>query len=70
MAYPEEDKAVHEFGQAMHDALMAMPDGEVFKKAKSNMMDDLWQEMEYSVIDRMSETIEGFVRGMAGRVII
>lgn len=69
MAYPEEDKAVHDFGQALHDFLMELPENERFKKAKQNLMDDLWQDMEYGVIDRMSETIEGFVRGMAGRVV-
>lgn len=69
MAYPEEDKAVHEFGNALHGFLMDLPNNDRFKKAKSNMMDDLWQEIEYGVIDRMSETIEGFVRGMAGRVV-
>lgn len=69
MSYPEEDKAVHDFGQAMHDFLMDMPTSERFKKAKSDMMDAIWEDMEYGVIDRMSETIEGFVRGMAGRVV-
>ena len=69
MSYPEQDKAVHDFGEAMHDALMAMTENERFKKAKANLLGDIWQEMEFSVIDRMSETVEGFVRGMAGRVI-
>ena len=69
MPYPKEDKAVADFGHALHDFLMELPQNEVFKKAKSNMMDDLWQEMECGVIDRMSETIEGFVRGMAGKVV-
>lgn len=69
MAYPEEDKAVHDFGQALHDFLMSWPESDAGKKIKSKIMDDLWQEMEYGVIDRMSETIKGFVRGMAGRVV-
>lgn len=69
MTYPEQDKAVHAFGEAMHDVLMSLPENDRFKKAKANLMDDIWQEMEYGVIDRMSEAIEGFVRSMAGRVI-
>jgi|GEM_PF-2821263 len=69
MTYPKEDKAIEDFGQAMHDCLMDMPNQDAFKKAKSNLLDELWQDMEYGVIDRMSETIEGFVRGMAGRVV-
>ena len=69
MAYPCEDQAVHDFGQALYDFLLDWPESEAGKKIKSKIMDDLWQEMEYGVIDRMSETIEGFVRGMAGRVV-
>lgn len=69
MPYPKEDKAIEDFGQAMHDCLMDMPNQEAFKKAKTNLLDDLWQDIEYRVIDRMSETIEGFVRGMAGKVV-
>ena len=69
MTYPEEDKAVHDFGQALHDFLMGLPEQDAFKKAKGKLLDDIWQDMEYGVISRMSETIEDFVRGMAGRVI-
>lgn len=69
MTYPLEDKAVSDFGDAMHDALMSMTDSDRYKKAKQALLDDMWQEMEYGVIDRMSEAVEGFVRGMAGRVV-
>lgn len=69
MSYPQEDKAVHDFGQALHDFLMSWPESEAGRKTKAKLLDDLWQEIEYGVIDRMSETIEGFVRGMAGRVV-
>lgn len=69
MPYPKEDKAIECFGQAMHDYLMELPQQERFKKVKANFLDDLWQDMEYGVIDRMSETIEGFVSGMAGKVV-
>lgn len=67
--YPERDKAVHDFGEAMHDCLMGLPENDRFKKAKQNLLDDLWQDVEFGVIDRMSETIEGFVRGMADNVV-
>lgn len=69
MAYPDKDKSVQDFGHAMSDFLMDLPQNERFKKAKANLLDDMWQDMEYGVIDRMSETVEGFVRGMAGRVV-
>lgn len=69
MSYPQEDKAVHDFGQAMHDFLMEWPETDAGKKTKQNLLDNLWQDMEYGVIDRMSETIEGFVRQMAGRIV-
>lgn len=67
MAYPEKDKAVEEFGEAIHDFLMEWPESEKGKAVKQSLMDDLWQEMEYGAIDRMSETIEGFVSNMADR---
>jgi hypothetical protein len=69
VSYPEKDKAVSEFEQAMHDCLMEMPERDAFKKAKANMLDAIWEDIEYSVIDRMSETIAGFVRNMANRVV-
>ena len=69
MTYPKEDEAIESFGQAMHDCLVDMPNQAGFKKAKDNLLNEMWQDMEYGVIDRMSETIEGFVRGMAGKVI-
>lgn len=65
----DHDKEVEEFGQALNDFLMQWPESDEGKKTKQKVMDDLWQEMEYGVIDRMSETIEGFVRGMASKVV-
>jgi len=63
------DAAVATFGDAMHDVLMALPESERFKKAKHHLLDDLWDELQYSLIDRMSEAIEGFVRDMATRTV-
>lgn len=63
------DQEVSEFGKAMHDFLMQWPDSEAGKKTKQAILDDLWQEIEYGVIDRMSETIEGFVRNMAQKTV-
>jgi len=69
MPYPKEDKAIEDFGQAMCDSLMDMPNRDSFKKAKAHLLDEMSEAMQYDVIDRMSETIEGFVRGMAGNVV-
>lgn len=69
MPYPKEDDAVESFGKALNDYLMDLPEQKAFKKAKASLLDDLWQDMEYGVISRMSETIEGFVRDMAGKVV-
>lgn len=57
------------FGDAMHNALMEMPDKKQFKKAKSAFLDSIWEDMEYTVIDGMSEAIEGFVRRMSENTI-
>jgi len=63
------EKAITAFGDAMHDALMAMPDGDRFKQVKKAIVDNLWDELQYGVIDRMSESIEWFVRDMAERTV-
>lgn len=69
MVYPIEDKNVMAFGEAMSDALMKLPDTERFKSAKQKLMDEIWGELEYSVINRMSEVIESFVKNMASDVV-
>ena len=63
------DVNVAAFGEAMHDALMALPDSERFRKAKQALMDEIWLDLEYSVIGRMPEVVEGFVRDMASRTV-
>lgn len=69
MTYPLEDKQVTAFGDAMQNALMALPDSERYKKSKQRLLDDLWDDFQYDVIGRMGEVIEGFVQDMASRVV-
>lgn len=69
MTRPLDDKSVDEFGEALHDFLMSLPENKEFQKAKENLLDHLWSEMEFGVIDRMSETITGFVCRMAGNAV-
>ena len=69
MAYPDQDTAVRDFGDALNNTLIDLPNSDRFTKAKANLLDEIWEDIEYSVIGRMSESIEGFVRGMASRVV-
>jgi hypothetical protein len=69
MAYPDQDTAVRDFGDALNNTLIDLPNSDRFTKAKENLLDEIWEDIEYSVIGRMSESIEGFVRGMASRVV-
>lgn len=69
MTYPLNDKAVDDFANAMHETLMSMPDDDRFKKAKQAFLDNIWQDMEYSIIDNMSETVADFVRSMSAKVV-
>lgn len=63
------DAAVTAFGDAIHDVLMALPESERFKKVKQSLVDELWDELQYGLIDRMSGAVEGFVRDMATRTV-
>lgn len=63
------DANVEKFGEAMSDALLALTGDERFKKSKRSFLDNLWDDIQYSVIDQMSEQIEGFVRDMAERTV-
>lgn len=65
-----EDKDVAEvFGDALNDAIMDITDRERYKKARQSFMDDMFDEIQYSIIDRMPETLEMLVRDMADRAV-
>lgn len=65
----EPGDAIEKFGEAMSDAIMALPDAEAFKKSKRRFIDELWDDIQYSVIDQMPEQLEWFVRDMAERTV-
>lgn len=69
MTYPLEDKQVSAFGDAMQDVLVSLPDTERYKKSKQSLLDDLWSDFEYSVIEQMGTVVEGHIRDMAARVV-
>ena len=69
MTYPLEDEQVTAFGEAMQQVIAGLPETERYKKSRTTFMDDLWMEFEYSIIDRMGEVVQGFVKDMAARVV-
>jgi ribosomal protein S15P/S13E len=64
-----EEDALEQFEDAMHDSLMALPEKEGFKKAKQEFLDNIWDDVEYGVLDRMSETIGWHVRDQFERAV-
>lgn len=57
------------FGDALNDAVMSITDCDKYKKAKQSFMDDMFDEIQYSIIDRMPEALEMLVRDMADRAV-
>lgn len=67
--FEQSGKAVEAFSDAITDAVMSITDQPRFKDAKQRLIDELWDEIQYSVIDRMPEQIEWFIRDMASKVV-
>lgn len=57
------------FGDALTDAVWHVTDNEGYKKARQKFLDDMWGEIQYSIIDRMPEAFEGLVRKMTDNAI-
>ena len=57
------------FGEALNDGLIAVVDTERFKKARQTLLDSLWDDIQYSIIDNMPEALEMLVRDMADRAV-
>ena len=60
---------IEAFSEAMQEALAELDSTERFKKTKREFLDGIWSDMEYTVIDKMGEQVEWFVRDMAESAI-
>ena len=69
MVVPLKDKEVTAFGDAMEEVLASLPDSERFQKARTKFQDSLWDDFQYSVLDRMGEMVEHHIKEMAARVV-
>lgn len=57
------------FGDALCDGLAAVVDTDRYKKSRQRLLDDMWDEMQSSIIDNMPEALEMLVRDMADRAV-
>ncbi|MED5549035.1 MAG: hypothetical protein VX529_06705 [Pseudomonadota bacterium] len=57
------------FGDAMSEAVLRITETERFEQSKRAFLDNLWDDFQYSVIDRMPETLEMLVRDMADKAV-
>lgn len=64
-----DDDPAAKFGDALSDAILHIDEDERFKKSKQHFLDNLWDDVQYSVIGNMSEALEGLVRDMTDRAI-
>lgn len=65
----EEKDPAELFGEALCEGLSDVLERDHFKKSRQAFMDNLWDEVQFSIIDRMPEALETMVRDMADRAV-
>ena len=63
------EKELDEFTGALTNSVLKITDDEGYKKAKSKMLDDIWESIQYQVIDNMAETLQDLVLRMSSSVV-
>lgn len=53
------------FGEALCDGLRKIVESERYKKSKRGFLDDLWDDLQYSIIDQMPDAMQSLVQRMA-----
>lgn len=66
----DEDKDyAAKFGDALFDSLIHINDDARFQKSKQTFLDGIWDDIQYSIINNMTEALEGLVRDMADKAV-
>lgn len=57
------------FESALSDTFLELSESERYKKARAAFMSDLWDEIEYGIVDRMSEQMRWLVDNSVDRAV-
>lgn len=58
-----------QFGDALESVVLSITEKDSFKKTKQAFLDDLWDDIQYDIIDQMPQVLEGLVRDMTDRAV-